>query len=553
MPLHTPPAAHRSRAAYTLAELLVASVAGSMLLAGLASAMYIAGQVAYSPVHSQRLLQNTTTVFDLADEVRHAIYVVDHGATFIEFVTEDRNGDGVEDTIRYAWSGTAGDPLTKSLNRGTPVNVVESVSNFNLTYTVEPQEEALEVTTAGTELQLGPTYSISEPQTYAYLQSSRHLAHRVNVSGLPSTARSWSLARISFYARSDGGSGGGEDGTESPGEFAIQLRKAATGGLPTSAILAEWVVPESTLSGWKWYSVSPSRPMDGLSPHENFCVVFQWRNGSVAARLGTDTGSDLMRTTDDGATWQRSGTERLMVHVHALPHADDEPLTFSRDRLVSAHVSLQGESGFSRIDTSVTLENAPPVVEKAWQTDFAGDPLVQDRNGDGTADFTWSGGSTFDMSTIIGGVWQISGYLRADHPGTVTTPVVVEACGESIGTGSDGLTARTLLPRSGSEHLNVALSLVLQPDGTQTARLLAHNGSTMHVLTTAERLPARPLDLRVVVDPVRALASLRVSGVDYPVAAVPVIGSSLASASLIATENSSHAEFDWISFEITRP
>src|SRR5262249_36485794 len=46
-----------------------------------------------------------------------------------------RNGDANPETVRYAWSGIPGDPLTRSYNGGAPVNVAVGVNAFALTYT----------------------------------------------------------------------------------------------------------------------------------------------------------------------------------------------------------------------------------------------------------------------------------------------------------------------------------------------------------------------------------------------------------------------------------
>ena len=50
------------------------------------------------------------------------------------FTVADRTGDSAADTIRYAWSGVAGDPLTRQINAGTAVTVAANVQSLQLSY-----------------------------------------------------------------------------------------------------------------------------------------------------------------------------------------------------------------------------------------------------------------------------------------------------------------------------------------------------------------------------------------------------------------------------------
>lgn len=125
------------RSAHTLIELMAAMVTGSMLLAGLASVMFIAREVAKAPTAASKRIQAAQTVDVLADELQWATIVLDLTPVSIEFVVADRDGDGVAERIRYAWSGTEGDSLTKSYNSSPPVAVAARVKSFSLAPTME--------------------------------------------------------------------------------------------------------------------------------------------------------------------------------------------------------------------------------------------------------------------------------------------------------------------------------------------------------------------------------------------------------------------------------
>ena len=66
-----------------------------------------------------------------------------HTSRAIEFVVADRDSDGKAERIRYDWSGTPGDPLNKTVNGGTPVAVLASVQNFQLTFFLDTKTTAL--------------------------------------------------------------------------------------------------------------------------------------------------------------------------------------------------------------------------------------------------------------------------------------------------------------------------------------------------------------------------------------------------------------------------
>lgn len=125
--------AHRTNRAFTILELMVAVIASSFLLVGLGSVMYIARQVAYSPTAASRRSRTADIINQISDELRYATVITQQTSQVLEFVVADRNNDGTAEKIRYEWSGTAGDSLRKTVNGGTPVDVLTSVYAFAVT------------------------------------------------------------------------------------------------------------------------------------------------------------------------------------------------------------------------------------------------------------------------------------------------------------------------------------------------------------------------------------------------------------------------------------
>lgn len=122
------------RAGYTLIELLAATASSAILVAGSASTLYIASRALDTGADGNRHTRIAAEVLgDMMADVRHARRFTERTATAITFTVPDRDGDGQDETLRYAWSGTPGDPLTYEYNGGGATTIAADVQAFNLT------------------------------------------------------------------------------------------------------------------------------------------------------------------------------------------------------------------------------------------------------------------------------------------------------------------------------------------------------------------------------------------------------------------------------------
>jgi len=152
------PSSHRPTrgdSGLTLVEVVVAIAITSILLAGMASALLIASRAADPVGPTNTVLATSMAAHDILGELRFAIAFTERTATAVEFTVADRNGDEAPETIRYAWSGTAGDPLTRQYNGGTAVNVVENVQEFQLDYDLRTVSEVQHIVGIGISLRAG--------------------------------------------------------------------------------------------------------------------------------------------------------------------------------------------------------------------------------------------------------------------------------------------------------------------------------------------------------------------------------------------------------------
>lgn len=122
-----------SRRGLTLLEIAVCLISSMTLIGGLAASIYLASQALPGNENASRQKSKAAAVIrDLMADVSVAVSFTERTTRAITFRVPDRSGDGMPETIRYAWSGTVGDPLTYQYNSGTVVNIATGVQAFNL-------------------------------------------------------------------------------------------------------------------------------------------------------------------------------------------------------------------------------------------------------------------------------------------------------------------------------------------------------------------------------------------------------------------------------------
>lgn len=120
------------RRGYTLIELLVATASASVLMIGLSSALYVSSR-ALETDEGATLVRNSAdmALSRVLAEVAEAIRFTTLDSTTLEFTVPDRDADGQFETLRYGWSGIAGDPLMRSLNGGTDIPMIRDVQSLD--------------------------------------------------------------------------------------------------------------------------------------------------------------------------------------------------------------------------------------------------------------------------------------------------------------------------------------------------------------------------------------------------------------------------------------
>lgn len=122
--------------AFTMVEMVVTLAIMTLLISAMASAVVLAGRaVPDEDDLSIRVARGVEALDRLRADLGEATGISETGEAAVEITLPDRGqeGDGAE-TVRYAWSGKAGDPLTMSLNGGAPTPVCGDVHAFTIAY-----------------------------------------------------------------------------------------------------------------------------------------------------------------------------------------------------------------------------------------------------------------------------------------------------------------------------------------------------------------------------------------------------------------------------------
>ncbi len=127
---------------HTLPELMISLVVASMLMTGLFATLLIASQSLNPSMASNAVSNAADATTQILSELQLAVGFTERRTHAVTFTLVDRNGDANPASVRYAWSGAAGDPLTRQYKGGVVRTILPSVNQFQLRYdmmtTVDP-------------------------------------------------------------------------------------------------------------------------------------------------------------------------------------------------------------------------------------------------------------------------------------------------------------------------------------------------------------------------------------------------------------------------------
>ncbi|MBM4018477.1 MAG: prepilin-type N-terminal cleavage/methylation domain-containing protein [Planctomycetes bacterium] len=479
--------------AFTLVELVVAMLIASIIMVAAASAIVLASRAmptAQDP--SSAAILAAAAASPLAAELEAAIYIMEHSQNAVAFTVADRDGDGRNERIRYAWSGTPGDPLTRQYNGGAVVAAVDDVDRFALV----PEIRSV------TESYPGAGIEDAADSSLASQDSGTGLGNLEVESGrwpgqhfapvLAGNAMGWRPTRVRLMIRKN-----------SVNSFLkVQVRPAGADLKPTSAVLDEQTVDGSLLLasyGWQEFTFGA---VDRLAAADPVCLVLAHLSGTKSATAQTNAGSGLVTSADQGLSWTYNSTKSLRGVLYGkatLPGPTQYAVT---QHLMAMRIILKVSSVGRQVDTTAQIMNQPPLLLGFWEADFSSSPTALDANGDGAADWAVVGGGPLDPSSIYGGAWHTSGTTLRTWPDCdFVRRTVAEVRMRSASVGAAAL-ATVNADRSGGVCAPLTAALRLEPEGTQTLTVSRKKGDgTSETLIAVGRLPADFVAVRLLIDP----------------------------------------------------
>lgn len=342
------------RRGFSLLEVVITTAILTIFFAGMASAIMITRRaVPDASSGCSAALATSRAVERLAADLFYATSITTATATELVFTVADRNGDNTPETIRYAWSGKSGDPLTRQFNGGAAAIVAQDVREFQLAYD-KRQSPLPASSTDGGELLLASSnvyYTFGDNQV-----TNTQLRGQYFQPTLPANTKTWKVTRVRFRACRDGATSG---------DTKVQLR-LANGAWPGDYVLEEHSVAESMLSSsYQWVEV-PFTSTSGLLPDNVLCLVLvgssSYPTCDVQNQLGSSgQGNYSVSSNDGGQSWSGAGGWTFSFAVYGTANTPD-PVSY-RYLLTDVRCSLRtGPDAWSRMQTSIRVVNEPQVA-----------------------------------------------------------------------------------------------------------------------------------------------------------------------------------------------
>jgi hypothetical protein len=332
----------------------------SVILLGIGSAMLLAGR-AMPDVHGPTVesLAGAEAIEPIVAELQYAVAINQRTTRMIEFTVADRNGDGTPEVIRYEWSGVAGDPLARTYNRGTSVQVLSDIREFGLSYDLQTISKEVPQGNESAETILIGYDSSSDYSDYAIKDTEWYSEYFRPV--LPADAVGWKVTRVRFYAKQAGAFGG---------ETKVQLQTPTVGGLPSGIVLEEKTLQESLLPLLYLVQEMTYTQVCGLSPQRGLCLVFRWQSDAEACKLlgqnknVTAANVTLAKSTDGSVSWSVLPSQSLLFSVYGTVTTAGTPQIQNTYYLTAVGIRLRaGTDNQATVQTSARTINRPEVTQ----------------------------------------------------------------------------------------------------------------------------------------------------------------------------------------------
>lgn len=502
------------RQGFTLIEVTLSLAILSILLVGIGSSIVLASHAL--PENDSPLIKSVeagSTLDHIANELETSLAISERSQTLLVFTVPDRDGDGISERIRYAWTGIAGDPLIRKYNCQPEVPILADVNLFNLVYDIQSTTETYPG--AGVEdafdslmVEYTDTSGLEAFDVTASDWIGQHFA-----PDLPGFTVRWHPTRIKFRAKR----------ASTPGMTEVQLRLAGKNLKPKKNVEDQFILNHAKLDpdAFTWQEFSLKDKHEWLMPNEGICLVLAHQVGasSVTVQYDGDSGPGRVWSTDKGKRWKYDSGRSMICQLYGKIARPGPPQYATIDYLKLVRVTLQaGSSDAPRAQTTIQMLNAPPLLSARWEIDFDTDPTAMDVDSDGVPDWQTIDASVFDTKELDKGTWKVGDATKLR---TYPDNDFVELTVANIrfrDTDKDGGQQRAefdiYFDCVGTKLARISATLELKKNGTQTLEVSDYQDATTDArFLKVKDLPGEFVDLRLILDPYDDTVAVFVNGV----------------------------------------
>ncbi len=290
----------------------------------------------------------------IAQDVVYATSVPAGSATSLTLTLPDRNADAIDESVTFSWDGRAGSPLIRTLNGSPAETLLTNVRALSFGYRLR---SAVSTSTgpAGTGSEQTWLNIAASNTTYTNVTSNASFAQTVRPT-LPGGTTSWSVSRVTLMLKPT---------SQATGQFSVQIRTVASDGKPTSTILGQATVLESSITGTQQtYTLSGA---SNFTAADSAAVCLVYKSGanacSAAINLSQSSpaGSGYYTSSNSGGTWsaQDPGTLVCTVYGYATSPTSIQAISTALDRVT---ISVQaGDDAAPTVYCAATPLNRPAV------------------------------------------------------------------------------------------------------------------------------------------------------------------------------------------------
>jgi len=338
-------------------ESVVSMAVLSVVVVAVGSALVIASRAIPGENNpTDNLLKASRKLDWLHTELCCAVTVTQPAPTAFEFTVADRSGDGQRETIRYAWSGTSGDPMTRQYNGGNAAVFLDNVHHVEIGYdlravadTGQKESESAERLLIGHDDSGGNVlWRVVEPLKWPgqYFRPA-----------LGPEAVGWRITRLRVKAQKAG---------PVDGSFAVVVSTADRNCLPSKVVLAMGMMMESSLTGQPTWQEFTFPGLPRLEPETGACLVLMGASGLQAAWVRFESGgvdtpdAHYISSVNKGMSWTSDTSMDMLFEVYGTVTVTDG---LKHYYLRSVALTLQvGDDPAARVTTAIPLLNQPEVA-----------------------------------------------------------------------------------------------------------------------------------------------------------------------------------------------